>query len=222
MNPFFQIQVQHTVSSSFSIDVDISSESRSVALYGPSGCGKTTLLRIIAGLVRVATANIQIGGRSFQNESQWLSPAERNIGLVMQDGLLFPLLNVRENLLFGVDRAVGRITIEEVSSMLEIDHLLDRRVRNLSGGERQRVALGMALLSEPDVLLCDEPFSALDRDRRARMVGMLNGVQERWDLPLVLVSHQRSDIDALVDSVYELNHGRVVITSSDVDDEERK
>lgn len=222
MSPFFQIQVQHTVSASFSLDVDFSSQSRSVALYGPSGCGKTTLLRIIAGLVRADKANIQIGGQRFQNESQCMSPAERNIGLVMQDGLLFPLLNVRQNLLFGVARTDGRITLEEVSSMLEIDHLLDRRVRNLSGGERQRVALGMALLSEPDVLLCDEPFSALDRDRRTRMVEMLHNVQERWNLPLVLVSHERSDIDALVHSVYELNQGRVVGSSTDLDGEESK
>jgi molybdate transport system ATP-binding protein len=222
VSPFFKIRVQHALSPSFSIDVDISSQSRSVALYGPSGCGKTTLLRIIAGLVRADKANIQIGGRSFQNESQWMFPADRKIGLVMQDGLLFPLLNARENLLFGVGRADGRITLEEVSSMLEIDHLLDRRVRNLSGGERQRVALGMALLSEPDVLLCDEPFSALDRARRTRMVEMLQGVQERWNLPLVLVSHERSDIDALVHSVYELNQGRVMIASSDADGEESK
>lgn len=216
MKPFFQIQVKHAVSTSFSIDVDISTQSRSLALFGPSGCGKTTLLRVMAGLVRPQDAHIQVGGRTFQKGDQWMLPADRRTGLVMQDGLLFPLLNARENLLFGVKRAQGRMGLDEVASMLEIDHILDRRVRNLSGGERQRVALGMAILSEPAVLLCDEPFSALDRERRTRLVGMLQGVQERWDLPLVLVSHQRSDIDALVHSVYELNQGQVINTLTEM------
>jgi molybdate transport system ATP-binding protein len=128
---------------------------------------------------------------------------------VLQDALLFPLLDVRENLNFGSHRATGKMTLDSVVSLLEISHLLDRRARNLSGGERQRVALGRALLSEPDLLLLDEPFAPLDAPRRDRLVQMLGDIQAQWQLPIMLISHDPVDIKSLVEQIFLMDDGRI-------------
>jgi len=207
--PFFDINVRHALGESFTMDVALQSDSEAIALFGPSGCGKSTLLHIIAGVLRVRGATVRVAGRTLQDATMFCAPAQRRVGLVVQDALLFPLLDVRDNLRFGRARATGRIALDDVVRILEIEHLLDRRVRNLSGGERQRVALGRALLSEPDTLLLDEPFAPLDAPRRDRLVGMLDTIRGSWRLPMILVSHDPVDIASLVDEVFRMDSGSV-------------
>ncbi len=165
------------------------STARRVGIRGASGAGKSTLLRCIAGL-EPATGTLEVWGRVLQNPSRSVPPWERGVGWVPQDALLFPHLSVAENLGFGA----GQGGVAEMAEQLEITHLLQRRPRGLSGGEQQRVALGRALLRAPEILLLDEPFSALDAPLKRRIMGLL----ERWladhDVPLVLVSHNPSEL----------------------------
>ncbi len=206
---FFEIAVKRVLSGRFTLDATVESSARAIALSGPSGCGKTSLLHVIAGIVPAPQSTIRIGGRTFQSKNTHLSRAERRVGLVVQQALLFPLLNVLENLHFGEARSQGKIPLNDVVELLEIGHLLNRKTRNLSGGERQRVALGRALLSEPDLLLLDEPFAPLDVPRRERLINMLNHIRQSWNVPMVLVSHDERDIVSLVDEVFTMNAGQV-------------
>lgn len=206
---FYEITAKRILSERFTLDATLQSSARAIALAGPSGCGKTSLLHVIAGVLPAPQSTIRIGGRIFQRGNNRLSRADRRVGLVVQEGLLFPLLNVLENLHFGRARAQGNIPVNAVIDLLEIGHLLNRKTRNLSGGERQRVALGRALLSEPDLLLLDEPFAPLDVPRRERLIRMLNHIRKSWDVPMVLVSHDERDIASLVDEVFTMNGGRI-------------
>ena len=202
----FQIAIQQRYSGGFTLDLDVDTPAKAIALWGPSGCGKTTVLRLIAGVETLQAGRIVVGDRVLGDTDQsiHLAPRTRRVGWVDQDGTLFPLLDVRGNLAFGMARGDGTIDLGTVARMLEVDHLLDRQVRYLSGGERQRVALGRALLSSPDLLLCDEPFAPLDEARRDRLVLMLQTIRETWPISLVLVSHRRSEVESLADEVIPL------------------
>jgi molybdate transport system ATP-binding protein len=208
--PFFELKLSHRLSDRFALEIEIQSSARSIALFGPSGCGKSSVLSVLAGLIQPQDARLVVGGRVLQAGSEALPPRKRCVGLVVQDAMLFPLLDVRSNLRFGRARATGKTSFDDVVKLLEIEGLLDRQVRNLSGGESQRIALGRALLSEPDLLLMDEPFAPLDAARRDRLVGMLNEIRQSWNLPMVLVSHNPADIRSLSDEVFRMDHGRIV------------
>jgi molybdate transport system ATP-binding protein len=208
--PFFDLSMTHALGDRFVLDIEIQSVARSIALFGPSGCGKSSVLSVLAGLIQPKDARLVVGGRVLQNGAKALLPRKRCIGLVVQDAMLFPLLDVRANLRFGRARAKGKTSFDDVVKLLEIEDLLDRQVRNLSGGESQRIALGRALLSEPDLLLMDEPFAPLDAARRDRLVGMLSEIRQSWNLPMVLVSHNPADIRSLSDEVFRMDHGRIV------------
>ncbi|MHC5020153.1 MAG: molybdenum ABC transporter ATP-binding protein [Planctomycetota bacterium] len=207
--PALDVRLQHAFAGGFKLDVAFTTQHRAVAVFGPSGSGKTTFLNALTGLFRPQHGRIALGGRVlFDREAGvFLPPRRRHIGLVVQDGLLFPLLSVRQNLMFGAPAENAKLSLERVSELLEIQHLLDRRPRNLSGGERQRVALGRAVLSEPSLLLCDEPFSALDTARRRRLVPILGRLSEELNLPMVLVSHSASEVLALAGEVIVLEEG---------------
>jgi len=202
----FDLRLAHRFGQGFSMDLAILSGHRAIGLVGPSGSGKTTVLHALAGVLDVDEAHLQVDGRRLDGQPPW----DRGVGLVVQDAMLFPLLDVRGNLNFGAGRGSGEVSLEQVVDLLEIWPLMDRPVRDLSGGEKQRVALGRALMSAPEVLLLDEPFAALDAPRRARMVERLAAVRETWPVPMVLVSHQPTDLQALVDEVFHLSEGRVV------------
>jgi molybdate transport system ATP-binding protein len=208
--PFFELSMSHALDDRFVLEIEIRSAARSIALFGPSGCGKSLVLSVLAGLIQPKEARLVVGGRVLQDGKRALPPRKRCIGLVVQDAMLFPLLDVRSNLCFGRGRATGKTSFDDVVKLLEIEDLLDRQVRNLSGGECQRIALGRALLSEPDLLLMDEPFAPLDTPRRDRLVGMLSEIRQNWNLPMVLVSHNPADIRSLSDEVFRMDHGRIV------------
>ncbi len=200
----------------FELDVELETQSPVTGLFGASGAGKTSLLETIAGLRRGATGHVRLGGEVWlsSRDRRFVPPEHRRIGYVPQDGLLFPHLNVRRNLLAGSRRARlsdgdSQTTLGAVADLLELTPLLDRHVATLSGGERQRVSLGRALCSGPALLLLDEPLAALDLPLRRRLLPFLSRVRQELTVPMILVSHDPTEVQALCDDVVVLRHGRV-------------
>ena len=182
------------------------------ALYGPSGSGKTTLLRCIAGLHRAPSGFCAIGDDIWQSAEYFRPVYERPIGYVFQEASLFPHLSVQKNLLFGVkDRGEeSRRQFADVMRLLGVENLLDRSPARLSGGERQRVAIGRALLSDPGLLLMDEPLSALDSASKEEIMPYLERVQASLNLPVFYVSHEMNEIDRIADHLVLIEKGHVV------------
>lgn len=179
-------------------------------LLGPSGCGKTTLLRIIAGLESATDGEVEIGGRSVTD----IPPHKRNVNTVFQSYALFPHLNVRENIGFGlrmqgVKKAEIKKRVAETAEFIKISELLDRRIEQLSGGQRQRIALARALINQPDVLLLDEPLSALDAGLRGELQVELLRIQRRLGMTFVFVTHDQQEAMVMSDRVAVLNDGRI-------------
>jgi molybdate transport system ATP-binding protein len=166
-----------------------------VALFGRSGCGKTTLVNVVAGLLRADDARIEIDGVVLDDSRHGVHMAAeaRRIGYVFQDARLFPHLSALGNLRYAwlrAPRANRRIGLDVVVQLLGLEALLQRRVRQLSGGERQRVALGRALLSQPRLLLLDEPLASLDVARREEVLPYLEKLRDELTVPMIYVSHQ--------------------------------
>ena len=176
-----------------------------LGLFGPSGCGKSTLLRIIAGLDRAPSDVLHWQGR----ELAALLPEARRIGLVFQDSRLFPHMTVLGNLQLAAGKGRGRWQPEALALRLGFADLLGQPAHALSGGQRQRVALGRALLAEPDLLLLDEPFSALDSRSRIHQAHVLKGLQRESGIPMIFVSHAMEEVSLLCDQLVLLEGGRV-------------
>jgi molybdate transport system ATP-binding protein len=199
----------------FTLDVAIDIATRGViALFGRSGCGKTTLVNIMAGLLEADDAHIEVEGVVLEDtRSRTRLPAERRrIGYVFQDARLFPHFDVLGNLRYGERRVrdgAARISLDHVVDLLGIEPLLPRRPHQLSGGERQRVALGRALLSQPRLLLLDEPLAALDVARREDVLPYFEKLRDELAIPMVYVSHQFDEVLRLGTHVVLLEAGRV-------------
>lgn len=179
-------------------------------LLGPSGCGKTTLLRLLAGLEAPDAGTIELGGVSMAA----IPAYQRSVNTVFQSYALFPHRNVRGNIAFGLEmRGQNAAAISEkiqaVSALIGIESLLERGVNQLSGGQRQRVALARALVNEPDVLLLDEPLSALDAGLRARLQVDLKRLQQQLGMTFVFVTHDQTEAMVMSDRIAVLEHGRV-------------
>jgi molybdate transport system ATP-binding protein len=195
----------------FTLSVAVRLDARAAALFGPSGAGKTTILDAIAGLRTPRRGSIVIDDRTLFSSASGINlPAHRrHVGYVPQDVALFPHMNVRRNLLYGRHPGLSP-DLDRVVGMLEIEDLLARQVTDLSGGERQRVAVGRALMSGPSLLLLDEPLAAVDVPLRRRILPYLQRVRDELKIPIVYVSHDRQEVDALADIVVSLDHGRVI------------
>jgi molybdate transport system ATP-binding protein len=196
---------------SFVLAAKVQLDARASALFGPSGAGKTTILDAIAGLRVPRRGSIVVNGRVlFSSEAGINVPThQRHVGYVPQDVALFPHMLVRGNLLYGRHPGVSP-DLNRVVAMLEIAGLLDRQVTDLSGGERQRVALGRALMSGPSLLLLDEPLAAVDVPLRRRILPYLQRVRDELTVPIIYVSHDREEVEALADVVVMVEGGRVV------------
>ena len=198
----------------FELAARFTSDAGLTALFGPSGAGKSTLVNIIAGLSKPRRGRIVAGGRVLFDHGRGvnLPSHKRRVGMVFQDGHLFPHLTVRGNLLYGrrfTDGSDGSVTLDQVTGLLGIEHLLDRRPANLSGGEKQRVALGRALLSHPAILLMDEPLAALDAERKAEILPYIERLRDEFALPIVYVSHSVEDVARLADTLVLMDKGTV-------------
>lgn len=191
------------------VAVDFASEAKLTALVGPSGAGKTSVLNAIAGLLTPSSGRIVAGGEVLFDAAQGidLAPEKRRAGYVFQDARLFPHRSVAANLAYGEKLAAPDhrwIAREEVCELLDIAHLLKRWPRTLSGGETRRVAIGRALLSAPRFLLLDEPTASLDAERAARLLGLIERIRDTLDVPILLVSHDRAEVERLAGAIVEV------------------
>lgn len=182
------------------------------ALMGRTGTGKTTLLEALCGLKPVASGTIHLNGRDVTR----LRPADRGIGYVPQDRALFQTMTVREHLAFALvirkaDRGAIQDRVAELSRLLGIEHLLDRKPQGLSGGEAQRVALGRALSVRPGILCLDEPLTALDEETRQEMCALLALVQQSTGVTILHVTHNPDEAARLADRVFRLQDGKVIL-----------
>jgi len=208
----FEVHLQR---SHFALDLSASFGDGVTGIYGPSGSGKTSLLHLLAGLIKPQSGRIRINSRMLSEPEKgiWLPPEKRNIGFVFQEGRLFPHLSVQQNLLFAKNRKRGgrlSVRFDDVVAMLEIDHLLKKQPGFCSGGERQRVAIGRALLSNPEVLLMDEPFSAVDVNLRQQILPFIQRVAQNYRIPMVIVSHDLPDILKLTDQLALVREGKII------------
>ena len=214
---------------SFEIDILVRRQGRTVsgdfkalpgltALFGPSGAGKTSILDAVAGLLRPERGRIVVGDAVLFDSEDGINlpPEERACGYVFQDSRLFPHRKVADNLMFGWRLAPDHqrfMSPEEAIDLLGIGHLLDRMPRTLSGGEAQRVAIGRALLCGPRCLLMDEPLASLDESRREEIMIVIERIRDELRLPILYVSHDRSEVERLADQVIPIHaptgmHGR--------------
>ncbi|NOX33627.1 MAG: molybdenum ABC transporter ATP-binding protein [Deltaproteobacteria bacterium] len=188
-----------------------------IALFGPSGAGKTSVINMVAGLVRPDAGHITVNHRNLfdSNAKINLPPEKRNIGYIFQDGRLFPHLSVRSNLAYGMrntSTSESSITFHQVVELLGIGQLLDRRPSRLSGGEKQRVAIGRALLTNPDLLLMDEPFASLDQPRKAEILPFVSRLCTEFEIPVLYVTHSLEEISRLADTLIVMDSGKIAST----------
>jgi molybdate transport system ATP-binding protein len=192
------------------------------ALSGPSGSGKTTLLRCIAGLSRLP-GRLAVEGEVWQDARTFRPAHRRPVGVVFQEPSLLPHLSVRGNLDYGARRSAAKgVSLDEVVDLLGLGPLLTRATTHLSGGERQRVALGRALLSQPRLLLMDEPLSSLDAASKAEILPYLERLHRALSIPTLYVSHDAGEIARLADHVLYMQAGRIVPASETALDEAQR
>ncbi|XER12731.1 Spermidine/putrescine import ATP-binding protein PotA [Sporomusa aerivorans] len=198
--------------SDFTLDIQFTVDNNTLVLFGSSGAGKTTILRAIAGLLKPDEGSI-IHNECvlFSAEAKiFMPPQKRRVGYMFQEFALFPHMNVKRNIWYGVkniDHKTNEL-YEKLLGLLRIEHLTARFIDKLSGGEKQRVALARALMAEPEILLLDEPLSALDSNTRLELQAELKSIQEIWKIPFVLVTHDFAEAKALGDQFLFLEKGR--------------
>ena len=191
----------------FMLETDLSFESGDfVALYGASGGGKTTILRLIAGFEAPQSGFIKVGDKIFFDDKINLAPQKRNIGFLFQDYALFENMNVFKNLLFAKD------DVNLANKLLDIcglTSLKNAKISTLSGGQKQRVALARAVMRRPEILLLDEPLSALDNAMREKLQNYLLALHDEFKMSIVLVSHDITEIYKLCNKVFVLENGKI-------------
>jgi molybdate transport system ATP-binding protein len=192
---------------SFRLELSLAVAAETVAIVGPSGAGKSTVLRAIAGLLKPQAGRVAVGDDVWFDAGTGVNraPEDRSVGMVFQQYALFPHLSVRKNVEFG-----GKERAAALLERLGIAHVATARPGQLSGGERQRVALARALARDPQVLLLDEPLSALDPHTRDVVRRELAGHLRQFGLPTLLVTHDVADAIALADRVGVIRDGRIV------------
>ena len=193
----------------FQLLANLQSTKQVMGLFGVSGSGKTSILHSIAGIYTPKQGKIIINGQTWFDSQKKinLSTQQRRVGLVFQDAQIFPHKSVMENLLFGyrnISPENRRFQIDEIIDLLKLEHLTHRMPTKLSGGEKQRVALGRALLYSPQLLLLDEPLSALDSIHKQEILPFLQQIITTTQIPILYVSHDKDEISALTDEIYFL------------------
>jgi molybdate transport system ATP-binding protein len=198
----------------FLLDADFTIQGDEIGVFGPSGGGKSTLVSLIAGLRHPDRGSISLDGETLfdSNLRVHMPPEHRRIGMVFQRPYLFPHLSVKSNLLYGYKRCdpkYRKITLNSVVDVMQIGQLLDRGVKYLSGGEKQRVAIGRAVLSNPRLLLMDEPLSAVDDNLKFQIISYLRDTCEIFKIPYLFISHALLEMRVMADRVLVVADGRV-------------
>jgi len=193
----------------FNLSLNFSSLGRTTALFGPSGSGKSLTLKAVAGLLKPDRGRIEVKGRTLFDSDQKvnLPPQRRREGFLFQDYALFPHMTVWGNVSFG---AKDRKRVEELLELFQIEEIRDKYPSQISGGQRQRVAFARALASRPEILLLDEPFSALDRNLKEELYAELKRIQELYDLPALIVTHDFEEVFGLADWLAVVEGGRTL------------
>ncbi|ACZ19822.1 ABC transporter ATP-binding protein [Thermanaerovibrio acidaminovorans] len=210
MRSFAEVRLAHQIGgmdfqAEFSMDREVG------VLFGPSGSGKTTILRTLAGLLRPRDVFIRLGERILADSRRgvWVPPHRRRVSLCFQSLALFPHMTVLENVAFGARYGGTLDSVARWVELVRLKGLEDRYPHQLSGGQRQRVALARAMASEPDMLLLDEPFSALDGPLRRSLRRELKAIQRGSGIPVIYVTHHMDDLCALGDVVFVVDQGRI-------------
>lgn len=214
VSEFLRVAIKTKIGS-FELNAELTGEKEIIALFGPSGSGKSTILNCIAGLQRVEQGEIAVGERIFASTERkiQLAPQKRKCGYLPQNPSLFPHLNVGQNICFSINQESHDAQQKRLKEMLSILHLegFERsRVSELSGGQAKRVALARALAAKPDILLLDEPFSALDEDLREELSLEIKNIQRQLAIPLILVTHSRQEALFIADKVVILKRGQTI------------
>ena len=196
----------------FSLQVKQQFTAPITGILGASGSGKSTLLSLIAGLLKPQHGSISLNGKTLCDITarSWIPPHQRHIGLVFQDGQLLPHLSVRNNLLYGYKNIAPqqrRFSLDAVVELLEIGSLLERKPAHLSGGEKQRVALGRAVLYSPELLLLDEPLSALDERLKQQILPFFLRIYDECKIPMMYVTHAFSELEFLTSQRFIVRDG---------------
>ena len=218
------VDIKHNFAD-FSLNVQFSATSGITALFGPSGSGKTSIIRAIAGLLKPDEASIYLHSTALDDSQNafHLATHQRNIGYVFQEDRLFGHLTVAQNMHFGArfkqrnQRDSSSLHAEQIITLLGIEHLLNRRPASLSGGEKQRVSIGRALLNQPQLLLADEPLSALDEARKQDILPYFEKLRDELKIPILYVSHSITEVARLANEIVVLDQGRVIRQGSTSD-----
>jgi len=203
----------------FTIEAEFDIPTRGViGIFGHSGSGKTTLLRCLAGLEKGVQGHIEVNGQTWLSDNRNLSSQARNIGYIFQESRLFPHLSVLANLDYGAKRCTVRNTApldrEHLFELLNIGHLLRRKPAELSGGEKQRVAIGRAMLKNPQIMLLDEPLASLDAKRKQEILPFLDRLHAELSIPMLYVSHSIKEISRLCDYLLVMDQGRILFNGN--------
>ncbi|MEW7278039.1 ATP-binding cassette domain-containing protein [Aquimarina sp. 2201CG1-2-11] len=194
------------------LDIDITIKQGSfVTFYGKSGAGKTSILRMLAGLLKVDKGLIKVNSKTWLDTEKriCLKPQQRKIGFMFQDYALFPNMTVKENLLFALDKGQNAGIVNELINIIELEQLQDKKPQRLSGGQQQRVALARAMVRKPEILMLDEPLSALDHHMRSKLQDYILAVHQKYAITTILISHDVSEVIKMSDHMFILDHGQI-------------
>lgn len=197
----------------FELDIKFTVGNGLLAIQGMSGSGKTTILNCISGIKTADKGHIRLNNKIFfsSNDNINMKIKDRNVGYVFQNYALFPHMTVRENILFGVNKKYTDYEKElsYISDMMKIRHLMDKYPSEISGGEKQRVAFARAMIIRPDILLLDEPFSALDEDLKEDIYKDLLNIKKSQNIPIILITHNKNEAKILADKIIYIHNGKI-------------
>ncbi|WP_271766300.1 ATP-binding cassette domain-containing protein [Aquimarina algiphila] len=202
------------------LDVDFTlEEGKLTTLYGESGAGKTSIFRIISGLLKADKGLITVKQKIWLDTEQkiYLKPQQRKVGLVFQEYALFPNMTVKENLFFALEKGQDKKIVDELIAIIELGNLQNRKPQHLSGGQKQRVALARAMVRKPDILLLDEPLSALDPKMRAKLQDYILEVHRQFKLTTLLISHDIGEVVKMSDCVMIIKNGMITKQGNPID-----
>lgn len=206
-------KILQTADGELPLDISLTFEKgQFISIYGNSGAGKTTILRILAGLTQAERVQIQVGNKIWDDsqKKQHLPVQKRSIGFVFQDFALFPNLTVKENLEFALTKNDSDEIVSELIELMELQSLQNSKTQHLSGGQKQRVALARAIVRKPEILLLDEPLSALDDDMRFKLQDYILKIHQKYQLTTLMISHSIPEIFKLSDKVIVVDKGKII------------